>query len=62
MNQTIDEEVAQRIAKLKGFDLEIRHRGEKPEAVSKKKEGKIEEDDEKLLKPRPPVVCIFRAC
>ena len=59
MNQTIDEEVAQRIAKLKGFDLEIRHRGEKPEAVSKKKKEKIEEDDEKLLKPRPPVVCIL---
>ena len=59
MNQTIDEEVAQRIAKLKGFDLEIRHRGEKPEAVSKKKKEVVEEDDEELLKPRPPVVCIL---
>lgn len=59
MNQTIDEEVARKIAKLKGFELEIKHRGEKAEAVQPKKKIVIDENDEKFLKPRPPVVCIL---
>ena len=58
MNQAIDEEVARRIAKVKGFDLEIRHRGEKAEKVEKKKVV-VDENDEKFLKPRSPVVCIL---
>ena len=37
MNQTIEEDVAQKLAKSKGFDLEIRHRGEKAEPKEKKK-------------------------
>ena len=59
MNQTIDEEVARKIAKVKGFELEIRHRGEKAEAAEQKKKVVIDENDEKFLKPRPAVVCIL---
>ena len=59
MNQTIDEEVARKIAKLKGFELEIKHRGEKVEAAAPKKKVVVDENDEKFLKPRFPVVCIL---
>ena len=59
MNQAIDEEVAKKIAKVKGFELEIRHRGEKAETAEPKKKVVIDENDEKFLKPRPPVVCIL---
>lgn len=59
MNQAIDEEVAKKIAKVKGFELEIRHRGEKVETAEPKKKVVIDENDEKFLKPRPPVVCIL---
>ena len=58
MNQTIDEDVARKISKVKGFDLEIKHRGEKADKP-KVKEEKIDEDDESLLQLRPPVVCIL---
>lgn len=58
MNQTIEEEVARGVAKTKGFELEIRHRGEKAE-VPEKKKVEVDENDEKFLKPRPPVVCIL---
>ena len=59
MNQTIEEEVARKIAKIKGFELEIRHRGEKVEAAEPKKKVEVDENDEKFLQPRPPVVCIL---
>ena len=59
MNQTIEEEVARKIAKVKGFELEIRHRGEKVEAAEPKKKVVVDENDEKFLQPRPPVVCIL---
>jgi translation initiation factor IF-2 len=59
MNQTIEEEVARKIAKIKGFELEIRHRGEKAEASEPKKKVVVDENDEKFLQPRPPVVCIL---
>ena len=59
MNQTIEEDVARKIAKIKGFELEIRHRGEKVEAVAPKKKVVVDENDEKFLKPRSPVVCIL---
>ncbi len=59
MNQTIDEEVASKIAKLKGFDLEIRHRGEKSEPQIKPTKVKVDENDEQFLQPRPPIVCIL---
>ena len=58
MNQAIDEEV-QKIAKVKGFELEIKHRGEKADTAEPKKMVVIDENDEKFLKPRPPVVCIL---
>ncbi len=59
MNQTIEEDVANKLAKSKGFELEIRHRGEKTEPVVQKKKEQIDENDEKFLKPRPPIVCIL---
>ena len=58
MNQSIDEDVARKISKIKGYDLEIKHRGEKADKPKAKKE-KIDEDDESLLQIRPPVVCIL---
>ena len=59
MNQTIEEDVARKIAKVKGFELEIRHRGEKAETAEPKKKVVVDENDEKFLQPRPPVVCIL---
>jgi translation initiation factor IF-2 len=59
MNQSIDEEVARNIASIRGFELEIKHRGEKTETVEKKVKVEIDENDEKYLRPRPPVVCIL---
>ena len=59
MNQSIEEDVAREIAKTKGFDLEIKHRGEKAEPAEKKAKAKIDENDEKFLQSRPPVVCIL---
>ena len=58
MNQTIEEDVARRVAKVKGFELEIKHRGEKAEAAEKKKVV-VDENDKKYLRPRAPVVCIL---
>jgi len=58
MNQTIEEDVARKISKVKGFELEVKYRGEKadkPQATKKK----VDEDDESLLQLRPPVVCIL---
>ena len=59
MNQTIEEDVANKLAKSKGFELEIRHRGEKVEPQSKKEKVQVDENDEKFLKPRPAIVCIL---
>jgi len=59
MNQTIEEDVARKLAKSKGFELEVRHRGEKAEPSAKKKSEKVDENDAKFLKPRPPIVCIL---
>ena len=60
MNQSLEEEVAQQIASTKGFELDIRHRGEKVEtAKQKEKAARIAEDDVSLLEPRSPVVCIL---
>ena len=59
MNQTIDEEVASKVSKTKGFELEIRHRGEKAEPPTQKTKQKVDENDEKFLETRPPVVCIL---
>ena len=58
MNGAVEEDVAKRIAANHGVQLEIRHRGEFVQEA-KKKEDVPDEDDEKFLKPRPPVVCIL---
>lgn len=60
MNQSIDEEVAQKIAAKYGVELVLKHRAQPPavkvEEVQKQKEP---EDESKLLEPRPPIVCIL---
>ncbi|MGJ3243622.1 MAG: translation initiation factor IF-2 [Opitutales bacterium] len=58
INQTIEEDVASRIAKNHGFTLEVRHRGEGSGEQKKKKEAEPVDESE-LLEPRPPVVCIL---
>lgn len=58
MNQTIEEDTAQTLAARHGFVLEIHHRGEDQQPVKKVVE-KVDDDDPKFLKPRPPVVCIL---
>jgi len=59
MNQTIEEEVAQRVAEKHGYLLEIRHRGEGTQVKSKPKEKEPEVDESALLESRPPVVCVL---
>jgi translation initiation factor IF-2 len=61
MNQSLEEDVAKQIASAKGFELDIRHRGEKAETTKRKEQEalKISEDDESLLEPRSPIVCIL---
>ena len=58
MNQSIEEDIAQKLAERHGFVLEVRHRGEAQETqVQEEKEPKI--DESQFLKPRPPVVCVL---
>ncbi len=64
MNQAIEEDVAQKIAARHGFELDIRHRGEQQARqqqaqMEKLARKKAEEEDEKNLEPRPPIVCIL---
>ena len=65
VNQSIDEQVAAKVAEKHGFLLEIKHRGEAvvPQVSKKEKEAiraKQEAEDEvKNLSARPPVVCIL---
>ena len=64
INQTIDEQVAAKVAEKHGFLLEIKHRGEAQPQVSKKDKEQAKakqdaEDEVKNLAPRPPVVCIL---
>lgn len=64
MNQTIEEDVAIKIAERHGFELDIKHRGEnqarQQQAELEKLERKrAEEEDAKNLEPRPPIVCIL---
>ncbi|PTX91143.1 translation initiation factor IF-2 [Opitutus sp. ER46] len=63
MNSTIEEPVAQKVAEKYGFMLEIKHRGDAAaqQAAKEKKEKKapVEENEEKNLVTRPPVVCIL---
>ena len=60
MNQTIEESTAQELAKRHGFELEIHHRGEAQQEKKEKIETpKLDEDDPKFLKTRPPICCIL---
>jgi len=64
INQTIEEQVAAKVAEKHGYLLEIKHRGEAQPQVSKKEKeaarAKQEAEEElKNLAPRPPVVCIL---
>ena len=60
MNQSIDEDIAKKLAERHGCILEIHHRGEGSDQGSKKlKEEKPADDDPRFLEPRPPVVCIL---
>ena len=58
MNGAVEEDVAKRVAVKYGVQLEIRHRGDQ-QAQPAEKKVKISEDDERFLKPRPPVVCVL---
>ncbi|MBT5692307.1 MAG: translation initiation factor IF-2 [Opitutae bacterium] len=61
MNQVLEESVAQLIAEKHGFQLDIRHRGEKMDPAVAKKEKKEKEAKEvaESMEERPPVVCIL---
>lgn len=59
MNSSIEEEIAERLARTHGYALEVRHRGTaavgaQPEAVPEEKKP-----DPRVLVRRPPVVCIL---
>ena len=61
MNQTIEEDVARKISKVKGFELEVKYRGEKadkPQATKKK----VDEDDESLLTTASTSSLYSRSC
>lgn len=56
INQSLEEDVASKLAEKRGVILEIRHRGE----GGKSKKKIVEEVDESaLMEERPPVVCIL---
>lgn len=57
INQSLEEDVASKIAEKRGVILEIRHRGEGPK--SKEKQEVKEVDETENLEERPPVVCIL---
>lgn len=56
MNTAIEEDVAARIARNHGIELEIRHRGE---GSGPAKVEEVVVDESALLEPRAPVVCIL---
>lgn len=57
MNYVIDEQLAIRLARNNGFELDIKHRGEGQ--VQQPVKEKVKVDESQLLEPRPPVVCIL---
>ncbi|CDE85044.1 translation initiation factor IF-2 [Coraliomargarita sp. CAG:312] len=64
MNQSIEENVATRIAERHGFELDIRHRGEQQQqqlaaAAAKREMARQIQDDIKNYVERPPIVCIL---
>ncbi|NDV61165.1 translation initiation factor IF-2 [Puniceicoccales bacterium CK1056] len=58
MNSSIEEDVAQRLAKIHGFALEVRHRGEGGAAGEAEKVVEEKKPAREMV-PRPPVVCIL---
>ncbi len=64
MNQSIEENIAIRIAERHGFELDIRHRGEQQQqqlaaAAAKREMARQIQDDIKNYVERPPIVCIL---
>lgn len=64
MTQSLDENVAVKVAERHGFLLEIKHRGDAAaqQAAKEKEKAKAQKpaiDDVANLAPRPPVVCIL---
>ncbi|MCC5806205.1 MAG: translation initiation factor IF-2 [Opitutales bacterium] len=57
MNSIIEEDVATNIARSKGLQLVVRHRGEG--GPQKKEEEAKVVDESAFLEPRPPVICIL---
>lgn len=57
MNQTLEENIALKIAEKHGYVLDIKHRGESTQPKVKVEKPKY--DDPKDLVPRPPIVCIL---
>jgi translation initiation factor IF-2 len=58
MNSSIEEDVAQRLAKVHGFALEVRHRGESGAAAEAEKVVEEKKPPREQV-ARPPVVCIL---
>ena len=58
MNQSIDEEVAQKIATKYGINIVFKHRTQQQPAKAQVKEKEVV-DESKFLKPRPPIVCVL---
>ncbi|MCH6257936.1 translation initiation factor IF-2 [Puniceicoccaceae bacterium K14] len=56
INQSLEEDVATKLAEKHGVILEIRHRGEN---ANKPKKKVVQEDESKFMEERPPVVCIL---
>jgi len=64
ITQSLDENVASKVAEKHGFLLEVKHRGDatSQQQAQKDRETKkkpVQEDEAKNLEPRPPVVCIL---
>ena len=64
MTQSLDEQVAARVAEKHGFALEVKHRGDvaSQHAAKEKEKAKQQKptvDETVNLAPRPPVVCIL---
>jgi len=66
MNQTIEQDVAVKLAEKHNIILDVKHRGDGPQVNVKptekdieKSKAKKEAEEEANLEPRPPVVCIL---
>ncbi len=59
INQSIEEDIAGRLAERHGFMLEVRHRISQQQEAPKVKVVKPVVDESAFLEPRPPVVCVL---